>query len=369
MLTLILTQIMWFVAALLVIASLLPLIKVPFGAIRGLAFFRIQLFIVAVIMALVAVLFLDGGARILVLAELAFVAVVQTIYIVKFTPLWAKQSVSADDDLAQDQARGISLVAANVKKSNRQYDLLIDLVKEVEPDVLMAIEVDQDWIDALESGLGGQFEHWVKAPRDNGYGMCLLSRLELSETEVRDLVTDEVPSIRTRVHMRDGEEIRLYMVHPEPPVIDHDTKGRDSEIALVGLEALEDDLPAIVTGDLNDVAWSTTTRRFQRLSGLLDPRVGRGFYNTFNAFTILMRWPLDHLFHDARFRFVEMKRLPKIGSDHFPMLFRLALADDPKAASDTGSVDKDEKQDVEKMIREEKTRKRDAIGSDWEDED
>ncbi|APE45535.1 hypothetical protein BOO69_15760 [Sulfitobacter alexandrii] len=358
----------WFVAVLLLVATLLPLSKLPHGIVRGGEFPREQIFLLAVVMAAVMAITQKYHLGSVGAAVMAMVALVQMIFILKFTPIWPKQSVAADPDLQNDTDRHISLITANVKKSNRDYGRLIDLTRDRAPDVMMAIEVDDEWIDALKDGLADIYPHWIEAPRDNGYGMCLMSKLELVEPQVRDLIVDNVPSIRTIVKLRDGQTCRLYVVHPEPPVIDHDTKGRDSEIARVGIEAEEDHLPALVTGDLNDVAWSTTTRRFQRLSGLLDPRVGRGFYNTFSATMPWMRWPLDHLFHDPRFRLVDMARLGKIGSDHFPMWFVLALTRSEACESEPGESEEGEVEEAEEMIREEKSKDREAIGSDWEDE-
>lgn len=361
-------SLLWFFTGFLVLASLAPLAKVPFGAIRGLEFPREQYFVFAAVLSPVMFLVQPGRAGLTAAAALIGVALFQLFYIIKFTPIWSRQSVAATPQERQDISRRISLLAANVKKSNRQYDPLIDMVRARAPDIVMAIEVDEAWIEALKPALVDEYAQWVEVPRDNGYGICVMSKLPLSETEVRDLITDGVPSVRTCVTLRDGSALRLYVVHPEPPVINHDTVGRDSEIALVGLEASNDPLPAIVTGDLNDVAWSTTTRRFQRLSGLLDPRVGRGFYNTFNALIPMMRWPLDHLFHDPMFRLVEMDRLPKIGSDHFPMWFVLSLADDEAQHISPGTADIEEEMQSKRMIVEERKREREALGSHWEDE-
>jgi endonuclease/exonuclease/phosphatase (EEP) superfamily protein YafD len=359
---------LWLVTVIFVLASLLPLSRLPHGVVRGLEFPREQIFVLALLAAGIMAFWYGGTPGLLGACVLGAVAVIQLIYILKFTPIWRKQSVAAADGLQSQTDRHVTLLAANVKKSNRDYGKLIDLARERDSDIMMAIEVDEEWIDALKDGLEEVYPHWVEVPLETGYGLCLMSRLELQDTEVRELITEGVPSIRTTVKLRSGDSLRLYVVHPEPPVIDHDTKGRDSEIAQIGMEAEKDPLPAIVTGDLNDVAWSTTTRRFQRLSGLLDPRVGRGFYNTFSATMPWMRWPLDHLFHDPRFRLLGMERLPKIGSDHFPMWFALALAESEAVELDPGDADPEEESETREMIREEKSRDREAIGSHWEDD-
>lgn len=358
----------WGLSILLLIATLLPFSKIPHGAVRGMAFMREQLFVLAIILAIAMPLLRSDALGWFMVALFGGCAVIHLIFIVKFTPIWTSQSVNASDALKAETDSHVSVLAANVKQSNREYQRLIALVRLRKPDVVLAVETDGAWVEALKKGLNDLYPHWVDVSRSNSYGMCLISRLDLSETEVRELITDGVPSIRTVVTLRNRQDIRLFVVHPEPPVIHHDTIGRDSEIAMIGLEAAESDLPAIVAGDLNDVAWSTTTRRFQRLSGLLDPRVGRGFYNTFSATMPWMRWPLDHLFHSPQFRLLEMKRLEKIGSDHFPMWFVLALAQTEAAASDPGKADHSEKQEVIQNAKKERARPREAIGTDWEDD-
>jgi hypothetical protein len=64
------------------------------------------------------------------------------------------------------------------------------------------------------------------------------------------------------------------------------------------------------------------------MSSLLDPRLGRGFCNTFHAHLPFFRWPLDHLFHSRAFRVVRFGRGPKTASDHFPVLAELSYEPD-----------------------------------------
>ena len=106
---------------------------------------------------------------------------------------------------------------------------------------------------------------------------------------------------------------------PPSPTEAKDSTLRDAELLIVGDQIKDLNESCIVMGDLNDVAWSRTTRLFQRLIGLLDPRVGRHFVNTFMPTTPLLRWSIGSWAQLRIFALVQMQRLAHIGSDHFPV--------------------------------------------------
>ena len=219
------------------------------------------------------------------------------------------------------------LVAAQIE-ANRQSASLIHELATVDPDLVLLLETDAWWERQLEP-LHKRFPNVVAKPQDNTYGMFLLSRLPLVEPEVRFLFEEYVPSIETGVRLASGTTIGFHGVHPKPPPR-HDTERRDAELLIVGRKVRAKSRPAIVAGDLDDVAWSSTTRLFQQISGLLDPRIGRGLYSTYNANWPLLRWPIDQVFFQNSFTLLEMRRLGYIGSDHFP--FYIALCYQPDAA-------------------------------------
>ena len=219
--------------------------------------------------------------------------------------------------------RQISLLNANVLLTNKDYGRLIRLVDERDPDVLLLLETGQGWEKAL-APLARRYSYRLSEPVPNTYGMILMSRLPMGGA-IKHLLQPGVPSAHVRLRLPGGQEILFHGLHPEPPWPGDDSGERDAELVTVGRDVRDDGRATIVMGDLNDVAWSRTSRLFRRIAGMGDPRIGRGFYPTFNANYPLLRWPLDHLFVSPHFEVMEMGVLREIGSDHFPIFFRLCL--------------------------------------------
>ncbi len=251
--------------------------------------------------------------------------------VLPYTRLWKKEVQKAKDK-GDGQASQIKIMVSNVLTPNNRTQDLVDLVNQKEPDILITLESDKKWERALEA-IEPDYPYTVKVPLDNLYGMHLYSKLELIDPEVKYLMIDDIPSIHTQMRLPSGRVIWLYCLHPMPPSPTEADKSttRDAELLMVGRHIEENNQTAILAGDLNDVAWSKTTRRFQRISGLLDPRIGRHFINTFHVKYPFLRWALDHIFHSACFTVVDIKRMPSIGSDHFPVMTTLQY--EPEEAS------------------------------------
>lgn len=247
----------------------------------------------------------------------------------------------------------IAILVSNVLMDNDQYDRLKKLVIEEKPNILLTLETDSRWEKALEV-LEDSYPHTVKVPQDNRYGMHLYSNLKLKDIEVKRIINKKIPSIHGQVQLETGKWIRFHCLHPEPPspTEDDTSTNRDAELLLVGKDIKKSQESIVVFGDLNDVAWSRTTRLFQAISGLLDPRIGRGFFNTFHTKYPLLRWPLDHLFHTDDFTLVELKRLKKMGSDHFPIFVKLCHQPRAEKIQETPHAEPEEKEWANQKIEE-----------------
>jgi endonuclease/exonuclease/phosphatase (EEP) superfamily protein YafD len=265
-----------------------------------------------------------------------------------YTPLYHTE---AKDSNRQSPDNSFSLLVTNVRMDNEDKESFHALVQRTNPDVLLINEPDEIWAKSI-SKLDEEYPHSVKYPLDNTYGMMLLSKLPLTDTSVNFLVNDSIPSIFAKIVLPSGSKIDFYGVHPEPPKPGTDTYERDTELLIIGKEIKETKNPTVVAGDLNDVGWSSTSKLFRKYSELVDPREGRGLFNTYSVFIPLFRYPLDHIFYSKEFGLINLEKLGSIGSDHFPILVRLNYEPDQDNTEGMEKANPKEEEKVEEKIDE-----------------
>jgi endonuclease/exonuclease/phosphatase (EEP) superfamily protein YafD len=339
---------------LMVAATLLPLVRSDYWVVRIFDFPRLQITVVFALTVAAYVLVREDPslADNLFLLVLSLCLAYQLWRMWPYTPLHARQ---LQPRLQPDHERSLSVLISNVLMTNRDSGRLRELIREYDPDIVLMVETDTWWHDQLRD-LERTHPHVLKQLQANTYGMLLYSKVPLVDAQVKFLVQPDVPSIHTDVALRSGDQVRLRCLHPRPPAPGESSRSteRDAELLLVAKELEPQQLPSIVVGDMNDVAWSRTNGLFQKISGLLDPRIGRGFFSTFNANWPFIRFPLDHAFVSHHFRLESFEVLPHVGSDHFPVFVSLTLsppdpADPNRCPPDASSSD--EKDASEKISR------------------
>ncbi|WP_299755476.1 endonuclease/exonuclease/phosphatase family protein [uncultured Pontibacter sp.] len=331
--------------------SFLPLITTPLWWIRIMDFPRLH---VAVLLTVVLVVYISmygaqGPADAAMLLVWLAAILNELRYIINFTPL---KKVEAKRTEQANPKNAFTLMISNVRMVNKKYDKFLQRVKEANPDMIIMNEPGHEWHDHVCKELDEKYPYSIKKPLDNTYGMLFWSKNKLHENEIRYLVEDGIPSFYMVIELRSGDKFCLFTVHPQPPRLMLNTETREAELLLVAKQAKKAPYPAVVAGDLNDVAWSKTTKLFKEISGLIDPRVGRGFYNTYNAFVPVFRYPLDHVFYDPAFRLVSLRRLKKFGSDHFPMLITLNYEPQREQEQEHPLADQEDKQEAKELIQE-----------------
>lgn len=304
-----------------------------------------------VITILLSLILIDFGNWVnLIGLILLFISLIYLAWIVYPYSIFSKKMVEFDS--SENPSHKIKLLTINVYQHNDHYTKTLQCIYKAKPDVVFLLETNQDWKDAVQN-LKEKYPYYIEIPKDNTYGLLFYSKFPILKKEINYLIDEEIPSIIVDVDVN-GKSVRLYGIHPTPPVPQENAEStdRDAEILIMGRKSKEHKGPSIVFGDLNDVAWSHTTRLFLRISGMLDPRIGRGMYSTFHAKSALFRWPLDHFFVSSHFRLLDLKVEEGVGSDHFPISVSLSIQHEDREKE--LDADADDHEEVEEIIDEAK---------------
>ncbi len=340
-----------------VVMTLVPLIAADFWWIRIFDYLHIQLTLLT--LTAIAAYFIRFDIK--RAEDYIFMVVLLACFIfqvVKIYPYFPHKNYEVGQASEENFSNKFSLYSANVLQRNENPDLVVADIKKQNPDILLFTETNTRWKNDL-AAVTNSYPYKVEVPLDNTYGMLFYSRLELKNPEIRFLVDDSIPSIHSILKLRSGEEVMFHAIHPTPPMPQHNpsSSDRDAEMMKIAFMVADSKLPVIVAGDFNDVAWSSTMALFQNVGGLLNTRIGRGFYNTFDASSFIMRWSLDHVFVTEEFRVADFKLGSSIDSDHLPLYIELNLEPEKAEEQKPGPATEEEIKSAREQIKAEQEAK------------
>jgi endonuclease/exonuclease/phosphatase (EEP) superfamily protein YafD len=258
--------------------------------------FRFQLFLGLIVLSVPPIIVFPGKRKLL------FVAVP-----LMFSLTFASYLIPVGGPPQGEQS--VSVALANIYSGNRDLSRFREWLKANPSDVVGVLEVSEHHIQALQE-MG--FEHMVSEPRENNFGLALLSKQAPLRTTVLGLESP-FPSI-----LAEFDNYQVLLCHPPPPVNVELREVGDIQVEVL-LNYLESSTkPVIFMGDLNATGWDLRVFPLKE-RGYKDARRGFGMIPTWPTASRLLQIPIDHIFVPEKWTVNICERGPEIGSDHFPL--------------------------------------------------
>lgn len=237
---------------------------------------------------------------------------------------WRPQRVFASTHLSPPRR----LLFANLWQPNQSYADVLHLAEHEKPDLILLVESNQRWLDALEP-LRPAYPYWAAQPREDNYGVALLSRWPIRESAILAYSAAGVPSVVATVEL-DGQPLQVVCTHPPPPKSRAETRARDEQMDNLATLSARRQIPFVLCGDLNLTPWSPVFWRFTRRSGLSDSARGFGVQASWpvGAPNLGVPWmgapwmgvPIDHCLVSPEITVLDRRLGPAVGSDHYPLI-------------------------------------------------
>lgn len=235
------------------------------------------------------------------------------------------------DDQPSASGAELTVMSVNLYVGNANFDHIMDLVEEHQPDLLSVQELTPGAPDAFtERGLDELMPYTILEPDDLAIGTGLYSRypLERIETVGRDAIFYQIAA---EIDMPDGTDVRFMAAHPAAPASAERIPLWEEDFEQ--LPRPDGGLPWVLAGDFN------ATLDHENMRELLDAgytdaaeATGEGLDPTWqptegylNGLVKIPAVTLDHVIAEEGIEVLDWEVLEKDGSDHAPVVARLRL--------------------------------------------
>ena len=213
----------------------------------------------------------------------------------------------------------------NLLLNNDDSRRVREVVDEVDPDLLLLLEYDEQWHEAL-APLRSRYRHHLCQPRQSAYGIALYSRFPLTQKQLVEWGPRPTPAHQLMCDIQVPEHTLHFIgVHLSSPVNARRWEHRDRQLVLA-TEALGTPRePTLMMGDFNCVPWSTALRNMLAATGLRDSRLGFGFQGSWPRGLGPLKIPIDQALVTPNVQILNRSVGPGAASDHLPIILDLSI--------------------------------------------
>jgi len=297
-------------AVLTIVFSVLTALNLPQHAIELFSHFRLQYFVVSVLLFLVFALmhrYAYAGALLLTALLNGFLVVA-----------WYLPS---NHDGGGPET--LKLLHANVLSSNDEYQRLIDLIAAEDPDMIFLQEVTNDWVIGLEP-LQNDYPFSYTEARSGNFGIAVYSKIRFDSVSHVDSPPLGYPTITATATVGKAS-LTLISSHPTIPMGLRLYSARNQQLDSVLDQVQAADRPVVLLGDFNATLWDPQFKNLMRSTGLLNVRRGFGILPTWPTYMPIAMIPIDHVLVSESVGVSDVKTGKGIGSDHLPLIVTLSL--------------------------------------------
>lgn len=212
---------------------------------------------------------------------------------------------------------------------NRRYTInahldLVDFIREESPDVAVIQEARVSHLNDL-SAINDKYPYRIEEPRQNAFGMIVLSKHPFETKKVTDfdrIVLDNI-QIHVLINLPNAQKISLYAIHPPPPMNALLQKQRNTELELTAQDVSTDNTKNIIMlGDWNMTPFSPHFTDLLNKTGLKNQVTESSSILSWPSLFVLpvFQIPIDHILHKGNLSLLSKQRGPAMGSDHYPII-------------------------------------------------
>jgi endonuclease/exonuclease/phosphatase (EEP) superfamily protein YafD len=219
----------------------------------------------------------------------------------------------------------LRLLTFNAFGQNPQYDRTLELIRAIDPDIALLMEVTPGLSETLDP-LKPDYTFTRFRAEPGSFGIGFLSRIPVEDSRIVEIGEPDKPAMVVRLRYGD-RPLTVIGAHTMPPKGRSGFLERNTQLADLGSLSDAHEGAVIVMGDLNVTSWSPFFADLLSAGGLRDSRVGFGVQPTWPARNPLLRIPIDHVLVSEGVSVHARGTGPYIGSDHLAVICEISLAE------------------------------------------